>query len=193
MDLYQVLIATVALFIIVDPLTNSVFFYIMTSHFDEKKRKKVIRSSVIVATSVLLLFALAGDLMLMPFGVTIPDLKVATGIILIVYSIQGMLGESEAKVVDPESIAVVPMAIPLLAGPGAISTVIYYRSTCGVLCTVLAILIVMPISLVLLYNGERLLRFMGKNGAVALARIFALILAALGVAMVREGIEEFIK
>ena len=190
MNLQEILIATIALFIIVDPITNSVFFYIMTSHFDEEKRKKVIRSSVMVATSVLLLFALAGDLMLMPFGVTIPDLKIATGIILIVYSIQGMLGESEAKVVDPESIAVVPMAIPLLAGPGAISTVIYYRSTCGVLCTVLAILIVMPVSLVLLYNGERLLKFMGKNGAVALARIFALILAALGVAMVREGVKE---
>lgn len=94
--------------------------------------------------------------------------------------------------IDPESIAIVPMAIPMLAGPGAISLVLYYRSVCGPICTSVAVLIVMAISIPMLRYGEVIYKVLGKNGITALSRIIAILLAGLGVAMIRESAVEIL-
>ncbi len=177
----------IALFIIIDPLTNGPIFQSMTSHLPKEIRKKIITKSVIVATAVLLIFAILGDYIVKPFGMSLTDVRMATGLILLVYSIQALFGQTEAQMIDPDSVAVVPMAIPMLAGPGAISLVLYYRSICGALCTSLAVIVVMLISLPLLRYGEVLYRILGKNGITALSRIIAILLAGLGVAMVRQS------
>ncbi|UXD21710.1 antibiotic resistance protein MarC [Ignicoccus pacificus DSM 13166] len=188
MDIASLINAFLALFIIIDPLTNGPIFYSMTSSLSDEKRKKIIRKSVIVATAVLLLFALFGDLIVEPFGMTVNDIRIATGLILLIYAIQALLGQSEASMIDPESVAIVPMAIPMLAGPGAISLVLYYRSSCGPICTAIAVIGVMLVTLPLLMLGRALYKVLGKNGILALSRIIAILLAGLGVAMIREGI-----
>jgi len=186
----QLINAFLALFIIIDPITNAPIFYSMTTSIDEEKRRKVIKKSVLVATAVLLLFALFGDIIVEPFGMSVNDIKIATGLILLIYAIQALFGQSEAQMIDPESVAIVPMAIPMLAGPGAISLVLYYRSVCGALCTSLAVIVVMLVTLPFLLSGRALYKLLGKNGILALSRIIAILLAGLGVAMVREGIHQ---
>lgn len=141
----------------------------------------------------MLVFALFGDLIVRPFGMTLEDIKVATGLILLIYAIQALLGKSEAEMIDPESVAIVPMAIPMLAGPGAISLVLYYRSVLEPYELALVVVGVMLVSLPILLLGGYLDKLLGKNGTLALNRILAILMAGLGIAMVREGLLTFIR
>ena len=180
--------AFISLLIIIDPFTNAPIFYQMTSSFDPNKRKRIIIRSVIVSTLILIVFALFGDLIVKPFGMSIDDIRIATGLILLIYAIQALFGKSEAEMIDPESIAIVPMAIPMLAGPGAISLVLYYRSILTPYEVCLVIVAVMAVSLPILLLGRYLDKLLGKNGTLALSRILSILMAGLGIAMMREGI-----
>ena len=180
--------AFISLLIIIDPFTNAPVFYQMTANFDPKRRKRIIIRSVIVSLFILLLFALFGDLIVKPFGMEIDDIRIATGLILLIYAIQALFGKVEAEMIDPESIAIVPMAIPLLAGPGAISLVLYYRSIMPPYEVGLVVVAVMLTSLPILLSGRYLDKILGKNGTLALSRILAILMAGLGIAMIREGV-----
>ncbi|NPA84415.1 MAG: MarC family protein [Crenarchaeota archaeon] len=180
--------AFIALLIIIDPFTNAPIFYQMTASFDPRQRKRIIVRSVIVSTFILLLFALFGDTIVKPFGMTVDDIRIATGLILLIYAIQALFGKSEAEMIDPESIAIVPMAIPMLAGPGAISLVLYYRSVMPPHEVGLVVVAVMLVSLPILLAGRYLDKLLGKNGTLALTRILAILMAGLGIAMIREGV-----
>ncbi|ABU81312.1 MarC family protein [Ignicoccus hospitalis] len=193
MDLNAVINAFISMLIIIDPFTNAPIFYQLTSSFEPKRRKRIIVRSATVSTIILLVFALFGDLIVRPFGMTLEDIKVATGLILLIYAIQALLGKSEAEMIDPESVAIVPMAIPMLAGPGAISLVLYYRSVLEPYELALVVVGVMLVSLPILLLGGYLDKLLGKNGTLALNRILAILMAGLGIAMVREGLLTFIR
>ncbi len=191
--MYEIINAFIALFIIIDPITNAPIFYQMTAHFDEERRKRAIRRGVITATIILLIFAIFGDIIVKPFGMTLNDIRIATGLILLIYAIQALFGKTEAEMIDPESVAIVPMAIPMLAGPGAISLVLYYRSVMPPIEVALVVLAVMAATYPILMAGQALSKVLGNNGTLALTRIIAILMAGLGIAMIREGIEEVLK
>ncbi len=191
--MYELINAFIALFIIIDPITNAAIFYQMTAHFDEKRRKGTIKRGVITATAILLIFAMFGDIIVKPFGMTINDIRIATGLILLIYAIQALFGKTEAEMIDPESVAIVPMAIPMLAGPGAISLVLYYRSIMPPYEVALVVLTVMLVTYPILMVGQLLSKVLGKNGTLALTRIIAILMAGLGIAMMREGVMEIVK
>ncbi len=191
--MYEIINAFIALFVIIDPITNAPIFYQMTAHFDEKRRKRAIKRGVITATIILLIFAIFGDIIVKPFGMTLNDIRIATGLILLIYAIQALFGKTEAEMIDPESVAIVPMAIPMLAGPGAISLVLYYRSIMPPFEVALVVLAVMAVTYPILLAGQVLSKILGKNGTLALTRIIAILMAGLGIAMMREGVEEVLK
>jgi len=176
------------LFIILDPLGNAPIFYFLTMMLSEKDRRSIIRLSVIVATLILLIFSTGGVLILNFFNITVDDFRIAGGTILFIIAVKGILGRVEAETVERETIAVVPMATPLLAGPGSITTVIYVAQAYGIHYSIISIIINATLAYFLLINGDRLLAILGRNGSIALARIMAMILAAIAVSMVREGI-----
>lgn len=93
----EILNLVIALFVIIDPLTNGPIFHSMTSHLPSNVRKRIITKSVIVATIVLLVFSILGDYIVKPFGMNLTDVRMATGLILLVYSIQALLGQTEAQ------------------------------------------------------------------------------------------------
>ena len=187
-DVYVLAQSILILFVIFDPLGNAPIFYSLTMMLSEKDRKSIIRMSVIVATIILLIFSLGGLLILRFFNITVDDFRIAGGTILFIIAVKGILGRVEAETVEREAVAVVPMATPLLAGPGSITTVIYIAQAYGIHYSIISIIINTAIAYFLLVNGDRLLAILGRNGSIALARIMAMILAAIAVSMVREGI-----
>jgi len=184
----DVLKAILMLFVVLDPPGNAPLFYFFTRSMDPRKRIETIRTSIVVATIVLVMFALVGELVLKYFGITVNDFRIAGGTILFIYAVMGILGKSLAEEVRGEDIAVVPLAVPLLAGPGSITVVIYLRYVYGLTVTILSIAINMVLSWLLLENGERLLRLLGRRGSVILDKIMSILLAAYSVAMIREGV-----
>ncbi len=176
------------LFIVLDAPGNAPLFYFFTRDLEPWRRVRTIRKSIVIATIILLFFAFLGDYVLMYFDITVNDFRIAGGIILFIYAVLGILGHSEAETIKGEEIAVVPLATPLLAGPGAITVVIYLKYSLNLLIALLSITVNMFIAWVLLENGGRLLEYMGKQGSIVLSKIFAILLAAYSIAMIREGV-----
>ncbi len=185
---YKLLQALMMLFVILDPIGNAPLFFMFTSDLPEGERRRTIMMSVVVASFILLCFAVAGDLLFDFFGLTLYDFEIAGGTVLFIYAVLGLLGKMEVEEVATESLAVVPLATPLLAGPGAITTVIYIKQAMGFAYAFTSIAFNSIVALILLLNGERLLRLLGRNGAVALSKIMAMILAGIAVAIIREGL-----
>ena len=185
------------LFIAIDPLGNAPIFHAVTTGFPKQVRVRIVRRSVTVATALLAFFAAAGDALLYYFGLTVDDFRVAGGIILFIYGAAGILGFTEAGALrqgraDAEAIAVVPLATPLLAGPAAIATTLYIKAVHGVAYVAAAITVNSAITFLLLRYSEELLRLLGRSGATALAKIMSLLLAAIAVAMIREGLQNLL-
>uniref|UniRef100_A0A7J3ZJZ0 UPF0056 membrane protein n=1 Tax=Fervidicoccus fontis TaxID=683846 RepID=A0A7J3ZJZ0_9CREN len=185
--------AIVMLFIIMDPLGNAPLFYAYTVRLDSDLRKRIIVRSVLIATLLLLFFGAFGEPFLSSFGVTLSDFRVAGGVILFIYGVLGILGKGEIeRMGEPEALAAVPLATPLLAGPGAIATVIFITYNWGLETTLVAIAINAILSLTLLIMGESLLRLFGKSFSLLLTRLLSMLLAAIAISMIRQGIMEIV-
>ena len=136
-----------------------------------------------------MVFALGGKLILDFFHISVDDFRIAGGLILLIVAIEGLLGRVEAMKIKPEQLTVVPLATPLLAGPGSISIVMYLmEGGYGVAPTMVSIVANVALAWAILTYSDKVFRVLGKNGSLVFARIMSFILAALAVAMIREGI-----
>ncbi|MGQ9759274.1 MAG: MarC family protein [Candidatus Methanomethylicaceae archaeon] len=179
----------VMLLVIFDPIGNVPLFHSLTATLDESKRRNIINRSVLIAMAILTFFALGGFFVFEVFKVSINDFRIAGGILLFILSIEGLLGREEARWISSEDVAVVPLATPLMAGPGAIYTVIYLmQGPYGIVVTFFAIVSNIIIQWALLVYSDRVVRIIGKTGSTIISRIMAFILSAIAVGMIREGI-----
>lgn len=178
----------ILLFIVLDPVSNSPYFYILTRGVGDRERGRIIIESVFIASLILLFFVFGGDVIMGLMGVTMDDFRIAGGMILLIYSILGLLEILKLPKVERKTIAVVPMATPLLAGPGAITMVIYVKYLWGLSIGVLSIAVNSLIALPILLAGKQVLGVLGENGTAILDKIMSMLMAAYGVSIIREGI-----
>lgn len=196
----------VSLFAIVDPIGTLPFFVALTDGFDEADRQIILRRAVMVLGGLLTIFALVGRFVFAAFGVSLGAFEIAGGILLFVIAydmLQGEIGRTRLSAKDREEaiahrdeISVMPLGIPLLAGPGAISTVMIYEGNADsdpllILATFIGIAITTAATLFILRYGQRILRAMGRVGIMALTRVLGLLLAAVGVQFVLNGVAAF--
>ena len=186
--------AAIALFIIVDPFGNIPIFVGLTENVPESKRKKVYNTAVIVGTVLLLVFAFTGTEILNIFGLSIYSFEVAGGILLLIIAIRILImGSMHENIESPESLGAVPIAIPLLVGPGAITTTIFsIQLDDTAIPAILAVVIVMAITWVILRYINGIYKLLGKTGSVIIARVMALLIAAIAVQYILTGITHFV-
>ncbi|MEM1508629.1 MAG: MarC family protein [Thermofilaceae archaeon] len=180
------------LFVVLDSVGNIPLFYSITGKMSSEERAKAFTKSVIVASILLTVFAVAGYHVFSWYGSSFTDFKIAGGILLLLIALGETLGRIEAEQLRSEEIAVVPMATPLLAGPGSIYTVIYLNSTYGLLPTLVSIALNTGIAYAILLKSNLILEKAGRNTLLALARILAFLIAVFAVTMIRSGIEEIV-
>jgi len=186
--------AFVLLFAVIDAIgTVPIFMSLMEGYPDDKRR--IIRQAVVISTVILVVFSLFGWIIFDAFGITIDDFRIAGGAILFVVAVDHLRGgDSRSKGLEPSDVAAFPLATPLLAGPGAISTVIIIS---GPPYSPLMALIVVACNAALAYlilsSSDWVRKFLGKNGANALSRITALLIAALAVSFVVAGITDIVR
>jgi multiple antibiotic resistance protein len=186
--------AALALFIIVDPFGNIPIFMGLTENVPQSKRRKVYNTAVIVGTVLLLVFAFTGTEILTIFGLSIYSFEVAGGILLLIISIRILVSGTKTEASEsPESLGAVPIAIPLLVGPGAITTTIFSLQLYeNAVPAILAVVIVMVITWVILRYINGIYRLLGKTGSVVIARVMALLIAAIAVQYILTGLTHFI-
>ncbi len=201
-DTAYMITAFVTLFVVIDPIAIAPLFLAMTPNMSSAEREKIARRAVLVAGLILIVFALAGEAVLDFIGISMPAFRVAGGILLFLTALD-MLFERRTKrredtsEADPdhEDPSVFPLAIPLISGPGAIASVILLIGRKpggeGLVIILGMTAIILLIMYIMLRLSSRLERAMSKVAINVFTRIFGMLLAALSVQFVLDGLAEF--
>jgi len=192
--------STIALLVVIDPLGIVPLFIAMTHRMERVRRQAVSKTIIITASSLLFAFALAGDQIFAVFGITISSFMIAGGVLLFIVAVElltsggwrfgstGPNGQQQQQ--QQEDPGVVPLAFPLLAGPGAITAVIISLQTSGLIVTAIAILITTGVTYVVLRYADSLYRVLGRRGTMIVTRVFAVFVAAIAVQFIIQGTKE---
>ena len=199
--MYAITVFT-AIFAIVDPMGNIPIFYTITQRFSRAERIRIAKKAVIAATITLVVFALIGQYIFTLFSITIPAFRIAGGLLLFRVAFNMLYGvtpgtksteKEKEETLEREMLGVVPLGIPLLAGPGAISTVMLYNSQGSFVNTVvifISIFATLSITYVLLLNVDIIFNRLGQVGSLAISRIMGIILAAIAVQFLINGVHQ---
>ena len=181
--------ATIALFIIIDPLGLIPVFLALTQDASPEERRAIFNRAAGVAFVLLLVFTFTGTGILRFFGITLGDFEIAGGILLLVLALR-IMSEAHYGVTANGRAGVVPLAVPLLVGPGAITTTIVLIGLYGLWITVAAVTASFAISALIFRYVNLLYRVLGKTGSDVIAKIMGMLLAAIAVQFIRQGIQE---
>jgi multiple antibiotic resistance protein len=193
--------AFVTLFVVIDPIGLAPLFVALTQGMDRGQRERVGRRALVVAFALLLAFSLFGESLLTAIGISMPAFRISGGLLLFLTALD-MLFERRTdrrekratdSVPDP---SVFPLAMPLIAGPGALATMVLLSSqNSGDLPALVGINAVMLLVLTLtylLFRASHLVeRLLGNTGIVVLTRLFGILLAALSVQFVLDGLRDY--
>jgi multiple antibiotic resistance protein len=194
--------ALATIFSVIDPVGISPLFIALTPELDRQQRNAVMRRATLVASVILFVFAFAGRYLLTALGITSPAFSIAGGILLLLISIDMLFARTSRTKETPEEgmealmgtdISVFPLAIPIVAGPGAIATVVLYMSQAGTdVSRVISVLAALAISLLAVYLSMRLsgvvLVVLRETGVHVVGRVMGILLAALAVQFILNGI-----
>ncbi len=200
----QILLAIIPIFVAIDIVGILPVYLALTENTPPTQRIRVLRQSVATALLVSLGFLVMGNAVFDFLGITMSDFKIAGGVILFALAINDLLFSTEERKsheVSAETegtetkagIGIVPIGIPLLVGPALLTTILISLDSYGLIPTVVAVVINLAIVYVGLRYSAWLLRLVGKSGAKGIAKVVTLLLAAIGVMMVRTGIVEMME
>ena len=191
-ELYaEILRATVALFIIVDPIGLVPVFSALTKDLPKPEKKRMFRNIVYTGSALLLVFALAGQQLLLLFGISLQSFMIAGGMLLLLLSVEILLRGERVQKTPGEDVGIVPIAFPLLVGPGAITTTMISIQRDGLEVAIPSILVVMFLTWVVLRLTDRINRLLGRTGSAVVARVLAVFIAAIAIQFIIDGIQTY--
>lgn len=186
----QFFLTFVAIFVALDIIGALPMYIGMTHMLQAEEKRRVLNTSMLVASGVAFVFLFTGEAVFRFLGIQVFDFKIAGGLVILLVSLADLLGgpESVSKDRASGSTGIVPLAVPLITGPGVITTLILQTEAAGYLVTTLAMALNYFIAWLLLRSSENVTRLIGKDGTVVVSKIAALLLAAIAVAMIRSGV-----
>ncbi len=177
-----------AIFVVMDAIGNLPIFLHFMKRCSSKARINCARETVIIAGAVLFIFLFFGMAILNYFNIDIYSFKIAGGIVLLILGLKFVLGlrllEERAK---SYRAAVVPLATPIITGPGVITTVILMTNEYGMFVTAVASLLNLLVTYIVLRNSHLLFKALGRQGSDVVSRIMGLVLAAIAVTFIKQG------
>jgi multiple antibiotic resistance protein len=153
-------------------------------------RRNLVVQAISTAFAIALVILLTGQFIFETLGITVNDLRVGGGLILLVLSITDLLFSSDTRRSPEEGtdLGIVPLGTPLTVGPAAITTILVLQRGAGYVPTLTALVANLAISFALFYFGPRLLAVVGTSATKAIAKVASLFLAAISVALIRVGV-----
>ena len=197
--------AFTALLVVIDPVGTTPIFVALTAGQSSRARRAIALRAVAIAAAILVVFALAGEALLAFLGITMPAFRIAGGLLLFLTALEMLFGrrnERRGQAADraeadrehdlgADDPSVFPLAMPLLAGPGAIATMILLTdgaSTVGAAQAIGVMLAVLALCLVLFQLAAPMERLLGAVGVNVVTRLLGMLLAALSVQFVLDGL-----
>jgi multiple antibiotic resistance protein len=191
-----------------NPLGNLPIFLGMVQGFDEKTQKKVALRATLAAFFIITIFCIFGHIIFQMFGITLPAFQIAGGIIVFIIGFQMLNAQGnlihshtpsgdESKIEEASQMAISPLGIPLLAGPGTISTAMNFVGADKTILNVVIVIVIFAIMCVITYflfvSSRKIAARMNPNLLKVVSRIMGLILAVIAVQMLINGIEGTIR
>ncbi len=186
--------------IVVDPIGIVPLFLSATSHLGQAERRAVMRKAVAVAGFILSVFIVAGRFILSFFGISPGAFYIAGGVMFFLISLDMLFGQpkrsktsSQESEEDTSSVAVFPLAIPMIAGPGAVTTIMLYSTGAGDWLTITGLLFaalvpILAVEFIAMRSSGLILKLLGKTGVSVVERMMGLVLSGLAVQFVYDGL-----
>jgi len=201
MDLAFFITAFTTLFVVIDPFGTTPIFVAMTQDMDTRTRRITAYRTCAVAAGILIAFAAFGEAVLGFVGISMEAFKVAGGALLFLTALDMLFErrtkrrEDRAEEEEHNDPSVFPLAIPLVAGPGSIATIILlagqHPGILGIAEAIFVMLVVMAVVLAFFLSGGLIARILGKTGLNVLTRLLGMLLAALSVQFILDGLKAF--
>lgn len=185
-------LAFVPIFVAVDAIGMIPVFMALTNRMQKSQKDKLIRESTLTALIVAIAFLWVGKLVFLWLGITINDFLVAGGAILFIISIRDLLSYGKEERVPGETFGVVPLAVPLIVGPAVLTTSLVLLNSVGFYPTVVSIVLNILLCGAILHFSGLISRVLGEAGSHTLSKIFNLLLGAIGVMLIRRGIQAIV-
>jgi multiple antibiotic resistance protein len=199
----QALTVFMGFFAIMNPVANTPVFLGLTADDDAETRRKVAAKALVVSAIIIVVFCAVGKIIFTLFGITLSAFRITGGLLVGLVGFHMLQGGGHSNVQHPSDedkrksreaaleVAITPLAMPILAGPGTIATAMNYASAGTVaefVVTVTAFVILCGITYLFFVSGERMVRYIGDNGLKVITRLMGLILAVIGVQMLIHGV-----
>ncbi len=186
--LSQFLQAFIPLFVAIDPIGLAAIYMALGAGVPETRKRRIAKQAVVTGGVVALAFLFLGQGIFAAVGITVGDFQIAGGLILFILAARDLLQPFTAPPADvPEDFGVVPLGMPLIAGPAAIATLLVLTQTVGLAVTLVALVVNLLLVALAFAQAERLVRLIGPTGMRAISKIVSLLLAAIAISLIRRG------
>ncbi len=186
------LLVFIPVFVAVDPLGVLPIFVSLTNELQKGQKQIIIIYSLLTALCLALVFIFLGKAIFGILGITMSDFMIAGGVILFCIAVIDLVIPGKQRRVPEDGIGIVPIGTPLIVGPAVLTTSLMLIDQFGIWLTICSVVLNLVLVGLIFYWSDELMRAFGKTGANALSKVMALLLAAIGVMMIRKGIIQII-
>jgi len=187
--LQSFILTFIPLFIVIDALGNLPFIISLSEDMSIRERRKMAHLATITATIVGLAFLFFGQFILKVLGISVGSFAIAGGIILLVLSVKYMTTGRMMEIIKEDMVAVVPLGTPLIVGPATITTLLLLAAQFPLYMVLISFALNLLITWVIFLQSSHIVRFIGQGGLRAVSRVFSLLLAAIAVSMIIQGLD----
>jgi multiple antibiotic resistance protein len=184
--LQKFLLAFIPVFVAVDPIGLVALFIGLGGNASPDNRRHQAYLGILTGLCVSVGFIFLGKGIFSALGITVSDFQVAGGLILLVLAVRELVGHAHDRATG-DDFGVVPLGMPLIAGPALLTALLILIDTVGTIFTVVSLLVNLAIVALALCNAERVTRRLGKQGMRGVSKLIALLLAAIAVSLIRRG------
>ena len=180
-------LAFIPVFVAIDPIGLIAIFTGLGTHASPASRKHQALLGILTGLCVSIGFIFLGKIIFRALGITVADFQVAGGLILLALAVRELVGFGGSDRGGGEEFGIVPLGMPLIAGPALLTALLILIDSVGLIYTVLSLVVNLTIVAVALCNADRFARWMGKQGLRGVSKIIALLLAAIAISLIRRG------
>lgn len=185
--LEKFVLAFIPIFVAIDPIGLVALFMGLGTHAPTEQRSKQALLGILTGLCVSVGFIFLGKIVFAALNITVADFQVAGGLILLVLAVRELVGIAGADRTGTDEFGIVPLGMPLIAGPALLTTLLILVDTAGLIPTLVSLVLNLAIVAVALCQADRVGRLLGRQGLRGVSKLIALLLAAIAVRLIRLG------
>jgi len=164
----------------------------LTESMNKEMKKKVILDSLLTGLIVSVVFIFLGKLIFVILGITVSDFKIGGGLVLLSLAMMDLMSDEKKRRSPSDTMGIVPLGVPLIVGPGVLTTLLILIDNHGIIITFLSLVVGLTLVGLTFINADYIAKIMGKAGTKVISKLTNLLLVAIAIRMMRLGIQGFL-